>query len=274
MFRLVVLLSFAALSLLPSCVDLNSPAKVSQCEKDGTCVNGSGGKGGATAGAGGTTSRPTDAGVIDAPLGGKAGSGGGTGGGAGGQGGGGTAGSKGGTTTSGGSTAGSTTGGTDGGAGGTGGSSDAGTEPATDGPVDKPLETPDVPVDTNSKVDVTPPDAKILPEVTPPDVTPDVTPDRQPPDTGFDAPSCIQTFKTNGYSVPVSTDAGVNSCTECRENGTSKEAACKAFVDCLATVWVCNSPNASCWITCRNNTPGGDMVVNDCVVTLINKTCP
>jgi hypothetical protein len=272
MFRLVALLSFAALSLVASCVDLNSPAKVSQCEKDNSCVNGPGGKGGATAGTGGTTSRPPDAGVIDAPLGGKAGSGGGAGGGTGGQGGGGTAGSKGGTTTSGGST----TGGTDGGAGGTGGSSDAGTEPATDGPLDKPIENPDVPLDTTIKVDVTPSDTpKTNPEVTPPDVTPDVTPDRQPPDTGFDASTCIQAFKSNSYSVPVSTDAGVNSCSGCKDrNGNSKESSCKGMIDCLVAAWVCKTGTASCWINCRNNTPGGDMDLDACVTELVNKSCP
>lgn len=273
MSRSVLLLSLATLSLLASCVDLRLPSKVSQCEKNDNCSDGTGGatggKGGTTAKSGGSTARSADAGV-DTLLGGKGGSGG-------------TVASTGGT--SGGASGGDTTGGSTGGTGGavTGGSSgspDAGADLMPDVAIDKPVVNSDVPIDTESKLDTLVADTnKTGPEVGPepgPDAPSDLPVDRLPdrPDTATDGPTCIQSFKSNGYAVS-SSDGGIKACSECKtSSGNSLENYCKGMIDCLVTAWVCNSRSATCWTNCRNNTPGADMVVDDCAAALVSRACP
>jgi hypothetical protein len=269
MSRLVVLLSLATLSLLAACVDLKSPSKVSLCEQNNSCIDGTGGatggKGGMTAGSGGSRSQSADAGASDTPSGGRGGSGGATGGS---QGSGGTGGIGG--------TGGDATGGT---TGGSSGSADAGTDPTLDAEIDKPVGPSDVPFDTYAVSEVSKdtwigPDALKPDTGSEPDASPDISPDRlpDPPDTGFDAPTCISSLKSNGYALTTPTDAGINACGECKENGSSKEAQCKSMVDCLQSAWVCK-PSAGCWLSCLN-AASADSVVDACVKTLVTRSCP
>jgi hypothetical protein len=185
---------------------------------------------------------------------------------------------------SGGASGGGTTGGSTGGTGSeaTGGSSsspDAGADLIPDTAIDKPVVNPDVPIDTDTKPDTLADTNKTGPEVGPepgPDVSPDLPADLLPdrPDTAFDGPTCIQSFKSNGYAVS-SSDGGIKACSECKtSSGNSLETNCKGMIDCLVTSWVCNSRSASCWTNCRNNTPGADMVVDDCAAALVSKACP
>lgn len=268
MSRSVILLSLATLSMLAACVDLRLPSKVSQCEQNNNCTDGTGGTGGSSAKSGGSMSRSPDAGV-DASSGGRGGSGGtiaSTGGTSSGTGGASsTAGSTGGT-------GGSVTGGSA--TGGTSGSPDAGSDLIPDSAIDTPVVNPDVPLDTETKLD-TADTNKPKPEAGPepgPEVSPDLPPDR--PDTAFDGPSCIQSFKSNGYAL-ASSDGGIKACSECKTNsGNSLENYCKGMIDCLVASWVCNVRTSSCWTNCRNNTPGADMVVDDCAAALVSKACP
>lgn len=285
--RLIVPLSLATLCLFSSCVDIKKPARVSRCEQDNTCTDGTGGatggKDGAAAGAAGSTSRSADAGVGDAPVAGGGGGGtgglGGMGGDAGGSAGGG---SVGGSTTGQGGTVVSTGGSGGGTSGGRSDAVDAGTKPH-DAQVDTPLGDFDVPFDTSANPD-SPPDNRPALEVARPETAPepgrdaprdtslDSLPDR--PDTAFDASTCIQTFKSSGYSLSSSSDAGVNACSECKDNnGNPLESQCRRMIDCLVPLWVCRPGNTECWIGCRNGV-AGDMVLNDCVSALVNKACP
>lgn len=267
MSRSAILLSFATLSLLVSCVDLRLPSNVSKCEQNNSCTDGTGGatggKSGATGGSGGSASQSRDAGGGDLAAGGRGGS----------SGTGGTGGVGGSTMLSSGGTGG--TGGSS--TGGTSGSPDAGPEPTPDASPDKPIGNPDT-IDTKPDIledtgkpgtEAGPPDSLDAPLDLPPDRAPDLA------DAAFDAPSCIQNFKSSGYSVTTSGDGGIKACSECKTSGgNSLETPCKGMVDCLVTSWVCNSRAASCWTNCRNTTPNADMVVDDCVAALVSKACP
>lgn len=270
MSRSVTLLSLATLTLLASCVDLRLPSSVSQCEKKNNCTDGTGGAtggmGGTSARSGGSMSRSADAGISDVPTGGRGGSGGtsaGTGG------------------ASGGSTTGGSTGGTGGAVGGSSGSFDAGTDPTPDAALDKPIGNSDTPFDTEVKLDTQADTNKTGPEVGSPEAGPDapldLPLDRLPdtPDPGADTLNCIQSLKANNYAVSGSADAGLKACSECKtSSGFSMETVCKAMVDCVAKAWVCRPTSPSdCWLKCRNDV-AGDMVLDTCVTTLVNKACP
>lgn len=270
MSRSVTLLSLATLTLLASCVDLRLPSRVSQCEQNNNCTDGTGGatggKGGMTAGSGGSMSRSADAGISDVPAGGRGGSGGvstGTGG------------------ASGGASTGGSAGGTGGAVGGSSDSPDAGTDPTPDAALDKPVGNPDTPLDTVIKPDTQADTNKTGPEVGSPEAGPDapldLPLDRLPdtPDPGADTLTCIQSLKANNYSVSGSAEAGIKACSECKtSSGSSMETVCKAMVDCVAKSWVCRPTSPSgCWLDCRNKV-AGDMVLDNCVTTLVNKACP
>ncbi|HEX7596653.1 MAG TPA: hypothetical protein VF518_00470 [Polyangia bacterium] len=127
----------------------------------------------------------------------------------------------------------------------------------------------DVPVDTVSPAPETGPD---LGRDTLPDITPDRTPDRLP-DTSTDAVGCILKFKENGYALTGAgtTDAGVQACSNCKDNNVPLETACKTMIDCLQLAWPCVE-SSSCWLACQNLATGGT-VLNSCVATLTGKAC-
>ena len=281
------LVSFAAMTLLASCVDLTLPPAVSTCLEQNKCsdrtggsTGGQGGSGASTAGAGGSFPFvDASAGVVAGHSAAGNSAGVRTGGGGGGAGSGGATGGMGGNSgeISGGRTA------------GTSGSPDGGTEPSPDADVDRPIIGPEVSVDTFIRSDTTRDTATVGPDVAKPEPSPDASADIKPepgPDSSFDispdrlpdspvisadTPTCIEIFKGNGYALPSTTDAGVQACADCKENGISQETQCKAMVDCLRGYWVCK-PNTSCWNECLNR--AGDAVLGECVTSLLTRACP
>jgi hypothetical protein len=266
MSRFVVLSGLACLSVV-ACVDLSQPSKLAECAKTHQCSDnpgGSGGRGGDSTGSGGET-------VGGAGGGGMAGSaedagagGAGTDGGTAGKGGAGSGGAGGATHTGG---VGGNAGSSGSGDAGTDGPADTNSEPDTNQPVpDAPLDVAkEVPGSDTGAAD-TKPDIVSVPDLTP-DLTPDTSLDR-PDATTPDAPSCIQKLQSAGYAAK--TDSGIQACSECKENGVSKEAACKSMIDCLQPLWPC--PHlASCWNECLNK--WGNSVLDGCVVALTNGAC-
>jgi hypothetical protein len=81
-------------------------------------------------------------------------------------------------------------------------------------------------VDTKPSMDTLPVDTRLSPDVAP--------------------ANCLETVKTNGYAFPPA-----NPCSACQENSESKETACIAMIDCLATNHPCTDAN-NCWTNCRN----------------------
>jgi len=278
--RLIVVSCFACLSLIGACVDTSQPT----CIKNHSCSGQAGGSGG-----GGTTGTEATGG-----QGGAAGSGGGIAGsgGATAGSGGGTAG-RGGGTAGGGGGAGSGGGGAGSGGGGSSGSRDAGSSsdtvvdapyfgPETESPSDTNPPEPDAEEDVvadaplpgaeTGKPESRPePGPDALPDLAldrAPDLTPDISPPR--PEAGLDAGSCIEKFRTNGYSL--GTDASPAACSSCMENMISREAPCKAMIDCVAPGWPACARGTGCWTTCQNNS-GSNSVVETCVANLTNAAC-
>ena len=288
--RLIVVSCFACLSLSGACVDTSQPARLAQCARDHSCSGQAGGSGG-----GGTTGTEATGG-----QGGAAGSGGGIAGsgGATAGSGGGMAGRGGGTAGGGGAGSGGGTAGVDGGVAGAGGGGSSGSRDAgssSDTVVDAPYLGPETesPSDTNppepdAQVDVVAdaplpgaetgkPESKpepgpdALPDLAldrAPDLTPDTSPPR--PEAGPDAGSCIEKFRTNGYSL--GTDASPAACSSCIENLISREAPCKAMIDCVALGWPSCARGSTCWTTCQNNS-GSNSVVETCVANLTRAAC-
>jgi hypothetical protein len=283
--RLIVVSCFACLSLIGACVDTSQPARLAQCARDNSCSGQAGSSGG-----GGTTGTEATGG-----QGGAAGSGGGIAGS-----GGATAGSGGATAASGGGTAGrgGGTAGVDGGDAGSGGGGsseprDAGSSsdtvvdapylgPETESPSDTNPPEPDAAEDVvadaplpgaeTGKPESRPePGPDALPDIAP-DRAADLTPDTSPPrpEAGPDAGSCIEKFRTNGYSL--GTDASPAACSSCIENLISREALCKAMIDCVAPGWPACARGTGCWTTCQNNS-GSNSVVETCVANLTNAAC-
>ena len=272
--RLIVVSSFACLSLIGACVDTSQPARLAQCARDHSCSGQAGSSGG-----GGTTGTEATGG-----QGGTAGSGGAT------------AGSGGGTEGRGGGTAGgggAGSGGAGSGGGGSSGPRDAGSSsdtvvdapylgPETESPSDTNPPEPDAQEDVvadaplpgaeTGKPESRPePGPDALPDLAldrAPDLTPDTLPPR--PEAGLDAGNCIQRFQANGYSL--GTDASTAACSGCMENLVSKETQCRAMIDCMAPLWPSCAPASSCWTTCHNNT-NSDSVVQDFVANLTRAAC-
>jgi hypothetical protein len=77
--------------------------------------------------------------------------------------------------------------------------------------------------------------------------------------------TCVQQIKNNNYSW------GAVACSQCVENSTPMEAACKSMIDCLANKsWPCSG---TCWTDCLNSTVS-DSAVSACASTLTNAACP
>jgi hypothetical protein len=77
--------------------------------------------------------------------------------------------------------------------------------------------------------------------------------------------TCVQQIKNNNYSW------GAVACSQCVENSTPMEAACKSMIDCLANKsWPCSG---TCWTDCSNSI-AADAFVNACASTLTNAACP
>ena len=186
---------------------------------------------------------------------------------------GGAAGAQGGATdagAAGGGGAGSGGAGSDGG-GGSSGSDDAAIE-AVQGDTNPPA--PDAPADVPA--DQAGPEAKLetgpdLGQDTTSDIALDRTPDLMP-DSSPDAISCVQKLKENGYALAVKTDSGVQACSECKDNTSPLETACKKMIDCLVSVWPC-AQNDLCWNNCMNIAGSGGTVLGACAANLTNKTC-
>jgi hypothetical protein len=77
--------------------------------------------------------------------------------------------------------------------------------------------------------------------------------------------TCVQQIKNNNYSW------GAFACSQCVENSTSMEAACKSMIECLANKsWPCSG---TCWTDCSNSI-AADAFVSACASTLTNAACP
>lgn len=79
------------------------------------------------------------------------------------------------------------------------------------------------------------------------------------------SPTCITQVVSNGYSCGAST-----SCADCKDNnGNSREAGCKAAIDCIAEKGA--SCDNNCQANCRNL--AGDIFGLACVQSLQNAAC-
>ena len=285
--RLLVLSGLACLSAVAACVDLSPPAMVAVCVKNHQCTDSPGGSGGGGGLGGGSASTggqmPGGAGGLGGSVGGAGGGNTDTGG-IGGKGDGSASPGAGG-----GGAGGKADGGSGGGIGGAieGDAADGGDASSSgtngDADIDAPLDASSD-LDTNPLAPDTPQDVGRVPEArrdTEPDITPDWAPDLVPDvlpsrlDTSAgDAISCIQELRSNGYAVTVKTDSAVLACSDCKENGASREAACKSMIDCLQAAWPClpTAQYTSCWNACLNTS--GDAVLGGCVTALVNESCP
>jgi hypothetical protein len=78
--------------------------------------------------------------------------------------------------------------------------------------------------------------------------------------------NCVDNIKRMGYAYTAAMP-----CSACVEMGTSREAACKAMIDCLDAA-SCTSSSSNCWLTCRNAN-GISGPTESCVNALVNAAC-
>lgn len=78
-------------------------------------------------------------------------------------------------------------------------------------------------------------------------------------------PNCMGLVISNGYAC-----GSVTACSACTSNGTSREAACKNGIDCLAARGV--PCDGNCMLTCLNSA-GADSQTAACITALQNAAC-